>query len=727
MAKDLTITNKINRRAFLKTSGGVTLFIGASGVLPVLVSCQDDKKIREQLKKVPVTAWVQLWEDGQMIIYNPAAEMGQGSMTSLPIIFAEEMDADWSKVQVEFSPQEADIYGGEGWAPGTKLMFTVGSRTTHSYYHVMRKAGAQARYILLNTASNHWKVPIEELSAAQSFVLHEKSGQKISFGELVPLLTIPTALPDFTEDQLKNPKDFQLIGKNIPRTEIPAKVNGTAQFAIDVRLPDMVYGALERGKLHGARPTLLNESEILAQAGVMRIVQFDYAIGLIASTLKGVLDAKKLLKIDWSTATSSGYHSQEIYSQYEAIAAKNQKGRVVTEIGNMGEALRSAHKTYTADFKNDYVYHAQIEPLNAVIQVSKDLQTAEVWVGSQQGGDTKLGIPGVLGVPPENVNVHLQYLGGGFGRRSMTDFVVECAVLAKEIAPLPLKLVWTREDDVAYGAYRPLSLQRLKATVDANGQLTGFSHTVIGDGGNLVAGGVKNDHYDIPHQFAEWRETNHGIRLKHWRSVGHGPNKFAIESLLDTIAFDQRMDPINLRRTLMAQSPKALATLEKAVAMSHWDAPSIEGRAKGVAFVDHGSIGTGICEISLDRNSGAIKVHHFWIALDAGMIIQPNNVKAQMEGGIIMGMSSVLKEQITIVDGQVQQSNFHDYSLLRMQEVPDSIETAFIPSSEKPEGVGETATPMVAGAIANAFLKLTGKHLRHLPFTPDRVLAVLNG
>jgi len=333
----------------------------------------------------------------------------------------------------------------------------------------------------------------------------------------------------------------------------------------------------------------------------------------------------------------------------------------------------------------------------------------------------------VLGVPPENVNIHLQYLGGGCGRRSMTDFVVECAILAKEIAPLPLKLVWTREDDVAYGAYRPLSLQRLKATVDANGQLTGFSHTVIGDGGNLVAGGVKNDHYDIPHQFAEWRETNHGIRLKHWRSVGHGPNKFAIESLLDTIAFDQRMDPINLRRTLMAQSPKALATLEKAVAMSHWDAPSIEGRAKGVAFVDHGSIGTGICEISLDRNSGAIKVHHFWIALDAGMIIQPNNVKAQMEGGIIMGMSSVLKEQITIVDGQVQQSNFHDYSLLRMQEVPDSIETAFIPSSEKPEGVGETATPMVAGAIANAFLKLTGKHLRHLPFTPDRVLAVLNG
>jgi isoquinoline 1-oxidoreductase beta subunit len=308
----------------------------------------------------------------------------------------------------------------------------------------------------------------------------------------------------------------------------------------------------------------------------------------------------------------------------------------------------------------------------------------------------------------------------------MNDFVEECAILAKEVAPLPLKLIWTRKDDVTYGAFRPLSFQRLMACTDRSGNLTGFSHCVVGDGGNLVASGVANDHYDIPNQLAEWREASNGIRLKHWRAVGHGPNKFAIECMLDEIAHDLKTDPVDFRRKLMANSPRALATLEKAAAISDWNEPLPEGRAKGLAFVEHGSLGTGVCEISLDRDTGQIRVHHFWIALDAGVPVQPDNIRAQMEGGIIMGMSSVLKEQITIVDGRVQQSNFDTYQLLRMQDIPDHIETVILPSGERPEGVGETATPMVACAIANAFLKLTGKRLRHLPFTPERVLQVLN-
>jgi isoquinoline 1-oxidoreductase beta subunit len=308
----------------------------------------------------------------------------------------------------------------------------------------------------------------------------------------------------------------------------------------------------------------------------------------------------------------------------------------------------------------------------------------------------------------------------------MNDFVEECALVAREMAPLPVKLMWTREDDVGYGAFRPLSLQRLRASLDHQGNITGFSHCVVGDGGHLVASGARNDHYTIPNQLVEWRPASHGVRLKHWRAVGHGPNKFAIECMLDEIAFQQRMDPVALRRKLMSDSPRALATLEKVAEISDWNGPSKEGRAKGVAFVEHGSLGTGVCEISVDKTTGKIKVHHFWVALDAGVIVQPDNVKAQMEGGIIMGMSSVLREQITIEDGRVQQSNYHDYPLLRMQDIPDSIETVLIDSNEIPEGVGETATPMVAGAIANAFLKLTGKHLRHIPFTPERVLAALS-
>ena len=717
---------EISRRNFLKSSSGVALFIGISGILPQLISCKNPNKIKEQLAQQPLTAWVKLSEDGLITIYNPAAEMGQGSMTSLPLIFAEEMDADWSMVKVEFSPQESEIYGSPGWSPGSKLMFTVGSRTTNSYYNVMRKAGAQARYVLMNSAAKHWEVPIEELTTSNSHVLHGRTNQKINYGALIPFLEMPETLPDFSEAQLKNPKDFKLVGKDIPRTEIPAKVDGSAMFAIDIRLPEMVYGVLERGNLHGSKPKLTNEAEILAMDGVVRIIPLDYAIGVVAKTLEQALSAKKSLKIDWSDSKASGHNSQEIYSTYEKIASQKEKGKVIIEIGEVAKAKKTAAKTYAVDYKNDYVYHAQMEPLNAVVQVAEDGGSAEVWVGSQQGMDTKLGVPKILGIAPENVKVHLQYLGGGFGRRSMNDFVEECANLAKEMAPLPVKLIWTREDDVTYGAFRPLSLQRLTASTDFKGNITSFSHTVVGDGGNLVASAVTNDHYDIPNQFAEWREASNGIRLKHWRAVGHGPNKFAIECMLDEIARDQGLDPLHLRRKLMAKAPRALATLEKVAELSNWNTPSVNGRAKGMAFVEHGSLGTGVCEISVDRSTGNIKVHHFWIALDAGVVVQPDNVKAQMEGGIIMGMSSVLKEQITIVNGRVQQSNYHDYNLLRMQDVPDSIETVILESAEVPEGVGETATPMVACAIANAFLRLTGKPLRHLPFSPERVLQALN-
>jgi isoquinoline 1-oxidoreductase beta subunit len=487
----------------------------------------------------------------------------------------------------------------------------------------------------------------------------------------------------------------------------------------------MVYGVIERGNVHGSKPTLLNETQVLASRGVLKLISLEYGIGIVASSIEDALAAKKILSIEWSDSKASGHNSQEIYSEYEKIASSPKQGQVLEEKGNVKQANKIASKTYQADFKNDYIYHAQMEPLNAVVKVSEDLSAAEVWVGSQQGFDTKLGVPAILGIDPKKVTVHLQYLGGGFGRRSMNDFVEECATLAKEMAPLPVKLIWTREDDLTYGAYRPLSLQRIEANTDQDGNLSGFSHMVVGDGGNLVASGTNNSHYNIPNQFVEWREASNGIRLKHWRSVGHGPNKFAIECMLDEIARDQGKDPIQYRKKLMANSPRALATLEKVEQISNWNTPSESGRAKGVAFVEHGSLGSGVCEISLDLESGKINVHNFWVALDAGVIVHPDNVKAQMEGGIMMGISSSLKEQITIVDGKVQQSNFHDYQLLRMEDIPDLIETELIASDTHPVGVGETATPMVACAIANAFLALTGKKLRHLPFTPERVLEVL--
>ena len=497
---------------------------------------------------------------------------------------------------------------------------------------------------------------------------------------------------------------------------------------MDIHFEDAVYAVLERGKVHGATPMLQNEATITALPGIIKVVALDHAIGVLASSLEQALYAKKQLEIDWGTAPATGFNSQDIYTRYEQILSDGGKGSVLTNTGDTATAMGKAAKRYQADFKNDYVYHAQMEPLNAIVRVANDLNSAEVWVGSQQGFDSKLGVPQALGIAPENVKIHLQYLGGGFGRRSMTDFVTECAFIAKEIPGRPVKMMWTREDDLQYGAFRPLTLQRLKAATDSKGNITALSHYVVGDGGNLVASGIDNAYYNIPNQYAEWREVSHGIRLKHWRAVGHGPNKFAIECMLDEIATDQQIDPVALRRKLMVNAPRALATLEEAARMADWSAPRKADRAKGVAFLERsGTLSTGICEISVDRTSGKIKVHHFWSAHDAGIIIQPDNVKAQIEGGILMGIGSVLTEQITIVNGEIQQSNFNDYQILRMEDIPDSVETTLISSDGSPQGVGESGTPLVACAIANAFLNLTGKRLRHLPFLPERVLEVLNG
>ncbi|MBT8321699.1 MAG: molybdopterin-dependent oxidoreductase, partial [Eudoraea sp.] len=697
--------------------------VGTTGLLPQLISCKRPEELASILEKHQVTAWVQLSEDGTVTIYNPAAEMGQGSMTSLPMIFAEEMDADWEKVEVIFSPQDPSIYGSDGWGPNRRIQLSAGSRVTKGYYTMLRKAGAQARQLLMENVARYWEVPKEELTTQSGKVYHNASGRSIGYGEIVDFLKIPEVLPAVEESQLKDPSQFRFIGKNQPRYDIPSKVDGSAQFAIDVRLPEMVYGVLERGKLHGAKPVLTNESEILNMPGIIKVVPFDYAIGVVAERLEQALEAKKKLSINWSESVASGYRSQDAYEKYGKKADEKTEGRVVVATGNFAKARQQAAKTYTVDFKNDYVYHAQMEPLNAVVQVSEDGQSAEVWVGSQQGFTPKMGVPGKLGIDPENIKINLMYLGGGFGRRSMTDFVEECAILAREMAPRPVKLIWTREDDLTYGAYRPLSLQRVLATTDKSGNLTGFSHLIVGDGDNLLASGIRNEFYSIPNQHAEIRIVSEGIRLKHWRAVGHGPNKYAVECTIDEIAHDQGVDPVDFRRKLMAASPRALATLDKAASMCNWGEPLPGDRARGVAFLERsGTLSTGICEISLDRTTGKIRVHHWWSANDAGVVIHPDNVKAQLEGGIIMGMSSVLKEQLTIKDGKVQQTNFDNYHLLRMEDVPESIETAIIDSNGHPQGVGESGTPLVAPAIANAFLALTGKRLRHLPFTPERVL-----
>ena len=519
-----------------------------------------------------------------------------------------------------------------------------------------------------------------------------------------------------------------MIGKIIQRIDIPAKVDGSATYAMDIQVPGMVYGVITRSPVHGSKPELINEKEIRSMEGVIEIVMLKHGVGVITTSIEQAFKAKGKLQIKWSKgAKAENHNSEEIYAEYEKVAADSSyKGEYIVNKGDTEKSLNNAAKTYEIDYKNDYICHVQMEPLNAIVSLAADQASVEVWVGTQAPGFNRSAIAKVLGIDESKVTIHRQYLGGGFGRRSNPDWILETIELAK-VAKKPVKLIWSREDDIQYGMFRPISLQRMQASIDNSGKITAWKHTIVGTGGGLLSSGAETHYYSFPNQKIELLNVDAGIRTKHWRAVGHGPNKFAIEAFIDEIAADQGIDPLDIRMELMKDYPRAQKVLKTAVEMSNWKNPSPKGRAKGLAFAERSnSLGACVCEISVDRNTGRIKVHHIWSALDAGIVVQPDNVIAQMEGGFLMGLSSVLKESITIKNGVVQESNFHDYPILRMNEIPESIEVKIIPSMEKPTGVGESSVPLIGGAIANAFARLTGKQIRHLPFTGDKVLKILN-
>lgn len=725
---------KNSRRQFLKSTSGVLFCLSLPFGLSTVISCQEEKN-QKSLTKLQragrgkgqeVSIWVQIHENDTLTIFNPTNEMGQGSMTALAVLIAEELDADWSKVHLEHSPVDADSYG----APGRRgnSMMTVGSRTVTGYFDILRQAGAQARYVLISNVAKHWNVPINELTTEPNKVVHQKTNKRISYGEITSFLKPLEEIPEIPLGRLKKANDFRLIGKVANRFDIPSKVDGSAMYAIDVQITDMVYGVISRSPVNGSSPELKNEEVIRDMNGVLDIVKLKHGIGITASTIEQALKAKKELQIVWSTEAKAESHtSEDAYTEYNKVASSNvANGNVVLNEGNFQRAYQTAAKTYSSDYKNDYICHAQMEPLNAIVSIAKDNSSAEVWVGTQAPSRNQSTVAKMLGIDKSKVTIHRQYLGGGFGRRATSDWVEEAVQLA-QATKRTVKLIWTREDDIQYGMFRPMSLQRIQAGVDQVGNITSWQHTIVGTGGGLLATGAKSQYYTLPNQHIEVRNIDHGVRTKHWRGVGHGPNKFAIEAFIGELAADQNIDPFDFRMQLMKNHPRAQKVLQTVADMANWKkSPAPQGRGKGIAFAERsGSLAACVCELSVNREDGTIKVHNLWASLDAGVVVQPDNVIAQMEGGLIMGISSVLKERITFKKGIVQQSNFHDYSILRMNEVPESIKISIIPSTEKPTGVGESAIPIIGGAIANAFASLTGKRIRHLPFTQKKVLEVL--
>ncbi|HSC95405.1 MAG TPA: molybdopterin cofactor-binding domain-containing protein [Burkholderiales bacterium] len=708
-----------SRRRFLMGAGGLTfgLAIGTDGIR--LVSEAQASAARA------INAWVRIAPDGMVTILSAGAEMGQGSMTSLPLIVAEEMDADWSKVAIEWAPADAGVYGYS--MNNRRMMAIVGSRAVMLYFDQLRLAGAQVRKVLLMNAAEKWGVDAASLATEPGFVVDPASGRRMSYGEIAGFGTVPATLPAVDKSELKDKSQYRLIGKSVPRRDIPAKVNGSAQYAIDVRLPGMVYATVRHSPVHGGTPEGWNEDKVNSMRGVLGTIRLPEGVAVIADSLPHALAARGALEVAWKPGKAAGFDSEKALADtyVKVHADPSAKRQTLDSKGDAKAAFRSAAKTYKSEYRSDYGYHAQMEPLNAVARFTDAGDRVEVWEGTQAPDVARARIAKALGFKPAQVTLHQCYMGGGFGRRTLGDYGTEAALVARA-ARRPVKLVWTREEDLGHGMFRPQSFQCLEAALDQDGKVTGWTHCVVGDGGVLLASGIKIPYYQVPNQHIELRGVPHGVRLKHWRAVGHVFNVFAIESFVDEMAADLSMDPVDFRFRRMSITPRARAVFEKAVQMSDWKAPRPDGRALGISISERsGSLGAGVAEISLDRAAGRIRVHKVWVAIDGGLVVQPGAAKANVESGIIYGLSSVLHERVTLKGGVVEQSNFHDYRVERMSDLPEEMHVEFVDRDAAPSGLGEIGNPWVAAAVANAFYRLTGKRLRHMPFTPARVLETL--
>jgi isoquinoline 1-oxidoreductase beta subunit len=687
--------------------------------------------------------WVSIAVDGRISIIGAAAEMGQGSLTSLPLILAEELDADWSKVIVVPAPPINKIYGNPGFGG---VMHTASSATVSGYFMMLRIFGAQVRAVLIDNVARRWRVETSELSTEPSVVVHKKTGRRIGYGEIVAFARIPRLAPEITPDQLKNPKDFRLIGHDVMRIDLPSKVNGSAKYAIDVQTPGMIYGAVLRSPVEGSSPDRVDDTQAKAVDGVIDIVRLPYGVGVLARTPWAAFNAKSRLEpgVTWRRTGKAWGFDSDLGLQAFADQARNLDIPTTVdwfEQGDAPAALRRATTVIEAEYRCRYAYHAQMEPLNAVAAVSAAGDFAEVWCGTQYPTAATAAVSRALGIPVEKVKLHYTLVGGGFGRRGeyAQEFVVD-AVLMSKAARRPVKVIWTREDDVHNGHFRPITAHFLQAGLDASHKLVAWRQRLVGDRvlpfedpprfhanhdrDYLLMNGVELKSYDIPNQYVGQIPRDTGVRTSPLRGIGFTANKFVSEAFLDEVASRQGVDPLQLRLTLLKISPRGRAVVARVAQMSDWGRRRTN-TALGIAFIDYNdTLLGGVAEVSVARETGEINVRNFWCVMDCGLAVQPDTVVAQIEGGIAYGLGLALTEEISIRDGAVEQSNFYDYRVMRMNDMPD-IHVELMHSGSKPTGVGQMPVPIVAPAVCNAVARLTGVRLRDSPMTPQRVLEAL--
>lgn len=667
-------------------------------------------------------AFLRIAADDTITIISKHLEMGQGIYTGVATMIAEELDADWERIRVEAAPSDAALY--RNLAMG-KIQGTGSSASIANSYEQMRTAGATARAMLVAAASQLWSVPVGEITVVKAVVRHDRSGRTARFGELAALAA-KQPVPETV--RLKDPSAFTLIGTSPRRLDTRAKVTGEAQYTIDVRLPGMLTAVVARPPVFGATLASFDATAAKAIPGVRAVVPIRAGVAVVADGFWAAKKGRDVLQLVWDTAKAEKRSTDTLLAEYHALAA--QPGTVARRDGDADAAIAGAARTVEADFEFPYLVHAPMEPLDCVARFGAG--QCEIWCGTQMPTVDQNNIAALTGLPVEKITVHTQYAGGAFGRRIApdSDVVIEAVQIAQALGDgVPVKVIWTREDDIRGGRYRPMYVHQLSAGLDANGRIVGWRHRIVGQSfltGTPFQGAIKDGidptsvkgardmPYAVPAVTVELQSPSVGVPVLWWRSNGSTHTAFATEAFVDRIAALTGQDPLAFRRSMLAGKPRHRAVLDLAAEKAGWGRPLSAGRARGIAVAEsYKTYVAQVAEVSRD-GQGRIRVDRIVCAVDCGVAVNPDIIRQQIEGGIAYGLEAVLHGAITLRDGQVEQSNFHDYRVLRMGEMP-RVEVHIIPSAEAPSGVGEPGTPVVGPAVANAIFALTGKPVRSLP------------
>jgi isoquinoline 1-oxidoreductase subunit beta len=727
MTNETLTPRRPTRRAFLKGAGTVTamaLTIGFEWVGTTRRAAAIATPSPGSL--FTPNAFLRIGADGSVTVIAKHVEMGQGAYTGIATIVAEELDADWSRVRVESAPADAKRYAN--FTFGT-MQGTGGSSAMANSWTQLREAGGKARAMLLSAAANKWHVPVAELTVEKGIVYHAGSKRQATFGSLV---ATAATLPVPEKVALKDPKDFKLIGRPVPRVDVPAKVDGSAQFTLDVVLPGMLVALLKRPPLFGATVKSFDISAANAIPGVVKVVQVPRGVAVIAKSFWAAKQGRDALRVEWDDTNAEKRSSAALMDEYRRLA--DQPAPSARKQGDAVQAIHNASHKLSASYEFPYLAHAPMEPLDAVVKLTAS--SCEIWAGDQfqtvdQGNAAK-----TAGLDPQQVSIHTLYAGGSFGRRANagSDYIVEAVSIAKAYGAdgTPIKLQWTREDDIHGGLYRPMYFHKLEAGLNDKGELSGWRHVIVGQsivadtflGAMMIKDGIDptsvegaaNIPYAIPNIAVDLSTTKTGVPVLWWRVVGSSHTSFAVEAFIDEVAHVAGEDGFTFRRKLLEHQPRMKAVLELAAEKAGWSSgPMPKGKGRGIAVaVAFETFVAQVAEVSVDE-AGNVKVDRVVCAVDCGTPINPDIIAAQMEGGIGFALGAVLHGRITLRDGHVEQGNFNSYRVLRMNEMP-KVEVHVVPSTEAPTGVGEPGVAPLGPAVANAIFAATGQRIHVLPF-----------